>query len=233
LLEQTSRSNPDGSIRRVFYSDLVSIIKLQDEVVKGLEDSSAYYPLTEDEVIMLLDKKGFSLGAFNNEGELIGYAAAYFPGYSQDNLGLDLKFYESQLLQVAHIEAGFVSPSWRGQGWQFMLYQELIKGIISTGQYRYILSTVACNNYPALHNSLRLQLYITGLLQKYRNWLRYLLIRDINEPIYINKNANISCHPLEIDRQLELLKQGYYGFAVKNVDNSLLIYYGNRLGVRR
>ncbi len=195
-------------------------------MVTGLQDTSAYYPLTEDEVAMLLGERGVSLGAFSDEGELIGYAAAYFPGSSPDNLGLDLGLCSDRLLQVAHLEAGLVSPFYRGRGWQRRLYQELIKGLIAQGKYRYILSTVACNNYPALHNSLRLKLYITELREKYGNMLRYVLFRDIKEPININPASVISCRHTDIELQHRLIRQGYYGFDVKYNTDSLVIYYG-------
>ncbi|PKM76298.1 MAG: hypothetical protein CVU90_13245 [Firmicutes bacterium HGW-Firmicutes-15] len=195
-------------------------------MVEGLKDSSAYYPLTRDEVAMLLVKRGVSLGAYNTEEELIGYASAYFPGSETDNLGLDLALTGTELLQVAHIETGLVHPFVRGRGWQYRLYQELIEGIVQKKKYRYILSTVACNNYPALRNSLRLKLSISGLREKYGNKLRYLLLRDLQEPLRICPTSIIRCRHTDIELQQRLIGQGYYGFDVEYNSDALVVCYG-------
>ncbi len=195
-------------------------------MVEGLKDSSAYYPLTRDEVAMLLGKRGLSLGAYNSEEELIGYAAAYFPGNENDNLGLDLALSGNELLQVAHIETGLVHPSFRGRGWQGSLYQELIKGIVKQDKYRYILSTVACNNYPALRNSLRLKLSICSLREKYGNKLRYVLSCDLQNPLRICPITIIKCQNTDIELQQRLLGQGYYGFDVEYETDRLVVCYG-------
>jgi ribosomal protein S18 acetylase RimI-like enzyme len=213
------------------HLDLDNIIHLQKIVVEGLTESSAYYPLTIDEVAMLLGKRGISLGAYNTEEELIGYAAAYFPGNASDNLGLDLALSGNELLQVAHIETGLVHPSFRGRGWQKSLYQELLRGIAKQDKYRYILSTVACNNYPALRNSLKLKLSISGLREKYGNKLRYLVSRDLEETLRFCPDTIIRCQSTDIVSQQSLIGQGYYGFDVEYETNSLVVCYGLKVDV--
>lgn len=226
MLPRREFLRPDGYIRRLSVLDVDSIIHLQALITGSLKDSYIYHPLSNDEVAMLISQQGFSLGAFNNDGKLIGYAAAYLPSNSQDNLGLDLGICGLELLQVAHLEVGLVHPLYRGQGWQRNLYQYLIQGIMEQGQYRYILSTVACNNYPALHNSQQLYLYIRGLREKYTNKLRYLLIRDLWGRVNINPSSIIRCRHSDIELQHRLVEQGYYGFDVEHDDDALLIYYG-------
>ncbi len=165
------------------------------------------------------------MGAFNAEDDLIGYASAYFPACQTDNLGLDLGLPEPELERVAHLEAGLVHPSWRGRGWQSSLYQELIKAIKKQGGYRYLLSTVAPNNYPALRNSLALQLYICDLRVKYGDKLRYLLLLDWEAPVTIRPDTIIKCPASNIKCQQDLLRQGYYGFDIEYEKDELLLYY--------
>lgn len=216
----------DGKIRRLSYPDMKNIVHLQDLVVEGLQDYSSYYPLTPDEVEMLLGKSGISLGAFKAEEELIGYAAAYFPGSRQDNLGLDMGFSGEKLLQAAHIETGLVHPSFRGQGWQYRLYKELIEDMVKQKKYRYIFSTVACDNYPALRNSIRLKLFIAGLREKYGNKLRYLLSRDLQWSFEINRDTIVKCRNTDIKLQQRLLEQGYCGFDVESETDAIIVSYG-------
>jgi len=179
-------------------------------------------------VTSLLGEQGLSLGAYNSEAELIGYAAAYFPGKQADNLGLDLGFSQPELMRVAHLEVGLVHPFYRGRGWQSSLYQELIKALAKEGSYRYLLSTVAPHNYPALRNSLRLQLYIGALQVKYGDKLRYILIRDLEEPFNIYQKTIEICQVTDIELQQNLLQQGYFGFKVEYGTEQLLIYYGEK-----
>lgn len=203
-------------------------MQLQDLVVKKLDDPSSYHPLSEDEVIMLLGKNGFTLGAFNNRQDLIGYASAYFPAGNADNLGLDMGFTGDQLLQTAHLEAGIVSPFFRRRGWQKKLYKALVKEIVRRGEYRYILSTVSCNNYPALRNSLQLKLYIASLREKYGGKLRYLLFRDLQELFSICPADIVKCPHTDIRLQQRLLDSGYRGFQVDYSPDGLMIHYGLR-----
>jgi len=219
-------SSLDENIKQLSHPDIDDIIHLQDLVIGELRDSSSYYPLSRDEVAMLLGKPGISLGTFDSEGELIGYAAAYFPGSKRDNLGLDVALSGDELLHVAHIETGLVHPNFRGQGWQYRLYKELFKYIVAQDKYRFILSTVACNNYPALRNSLRLNLSITGLREKYGNKLRYLLIRDLQASFNICPDTIIKCRHTDIELQRRLLGQGYHGFDVENESDAMVVYYG-------
>ncbi|MGE5381377.1 MAG: N-acetyltransferase family protein [Methylocystaceae bacterium] len=206
--------------------DIDKIISLQDLVVTGINDRDSFYPLDRDEVNGLLDQRGISLGAFNSENELIGYAAACYPGKSAANLGLDSGISAADLHRVAHLEVGIVHPDFRGQGWQSSLYQELIKLTLKQGGYRYILSTVAPDNYPALCNSLRLKLYISRILVKYGGKLRFILLRDLEETVNIDLDTVVKCQPTNIELQQYLLAKGYCGFDIERGIEQTLISYG-------
>jgi len=190
-----SRPQEIGVIKQLNQKDRVRVACLQQAVVAAIKNPATYYPLQEDEIILLLSPPAISLGAWVDE-ELVGYAAAGFPEPGQHNLGVDLGLDFGELSQVAHLEVGIVHPDYQGCGWQYRLYQELIQTVAATGRCRYLLSTVAPDNYPALSNSLRLGLYIRSLGYQYDDKLRYLLIRDCADEIHFDPD-NIQLCPLD------------------------------------
>lgn len=193
-----------------------------------IKNPASYYPLSSAEIALLLGKSGYCVGAFNAGQELIAFAAAYFPGAQADNLGLDLGFTGPQLGQAAHLEAGIVHPLFRGHHLQKRLYRELLEAIAKSGSYRFILSTVAPDNYPALINSLNLSLCICKLQLKYNHLLRYVLIHDLKEPVNILPDTIIKCRLADLETQRILLNHGYYGFDITNDGDEPTLYLGVR-----
>lgn len=205
--------------------DQAMVASLQAEVTASLSNRGLYYPLHDEEILALLGLEAISLGAFAGD-RLIGYAAACFPGVNEDNLGRDLEFGPEELAVTAHLEVGMVHPSFQGQGLQLRLYQDLITAVEKTDRCRYLLSTVAPDNYPALANSLRLGLYIKKLDYKYGGRLRYLLARDFKKPLRIDKLSVCTCETTDLTGQQNLLRQGYCGFDLIRSTPGVLVYYG-------
>lgn len=219
------QSNNYFHIGVLSLGDINNILHLQELVIAGIKNTASYYPLSYAETSQLLDNRhGYCLGAFDAEDELIAFAAACFPGMGNDNLGLDLGFENRRLEEVAHLEVGIVHPEYRRQGLQIKLYRGLLEAIRQREGCRYVLSTVAPDNYPALANSLKLDLLICKLLFKYNQLLRFLLFYDLTQPARMIPQSIVTCPAADLPRQQELLNQGFYGFDLKNADEPVISY---------
>ncbi|MDD3270237.1 MAG: hypothetical protein PHX14_13045 [Syntrophomonadaceae bacterium] len=215
-------------IKRLSGLDLPRIMELQNMVLKVLGDHSLYYALAQAEVEAMLGEQGLSLGIYAEEQHLIAYAAVRFPGSEPDNLGIDSKLNHEELTRVAHIEAGLVHPDFRGQNLQKLIYEEAILQTRMLGRFRHLYSTVACHNYPALINSLKLGLVITALETKYGGYLRYVLYQDWAQPLSIDRSQVFKVACGDRERQEALLAEGWLGFAWEKNENQMLLHYGRR-----
>ncbi|MDD2619960.1 MAG: GNAT family N-acetyltransferase [Syntrophomonadaceae bacterium] len=211
-------------IQKLSKHNLAEIIDLQSEVGRNLSDQSLYYPLLPEEAMDMLNNKGFSLGIFNLGNRLIAYAAVRFPGEDPDNLGID-SLEKGELARVAHIEAGLVHPDFRGLGLQKLLYREAINLTRQTGKFRYLYSTVACHNYPALANSLDLGLMIADLKIKYSGHLRYVLFQDWEQPVFVDRKAAIKVDSGDREQQKALLEDGCLGFKIEIYQTNILVHF--------
>lgn len=201
--------------RRLAEPDLAKIIELQNVVWGELADPNLYYPLSSREIEEMLEEKGLSRGAFLPGEQLIGYAAMRFPGNAADNLGRGRELDARELLQVAHIEAGLVHPLFRKRGLQRLLYSEGINETRAAGRFRYLFSTVACNNYDALSNSLQLGMLIGDLSLKYEGYLRYVLFQDLQEPAVLDLDQICTLEIGAREEQEGLIKRGFWGFKLE------------------
>lgn len=202
-----------------------AIIDLQRVIVQNLADPSLYYELTPQEVMDMLASKGLCLGIFDFNKRLIAYAAMRFPGANPDNLGIDMNLKDGELVKVAHIEAGLVHPEFRGQGLQKLLYREAVRQTRAIGRFRYLYSTVACHNYPALANSLALNLLIADLKIKYSGYLRYVLFQDWEQPLLLDLDKPVQVDSRDIEKQRVLIETGFYGYRIESQQGNRLIYY--------
>ncbi|MGE5417364.1 MAG: N-acetyltransferase family protein [Acidobacteriota bacterium] len=191
------------------------VVTLQRTVIEDLMDHSMFYPLMPGEIERLLDGQGMSVGMVDSKGELVGYSAAYFPGKTQHNLGLDLGIAEEQLDQVVHLEVSMVDPDHRSMGLQKMMYQYLLEQIKVLAKYRYVSSTVSPWNLSSLAGTLSLSLLIACLKPKYYGYWRYIFYQDLLEPVTIDPGQIEITGLNDIDRQQQLLDQGHYGFEMR------------------
>lgn len=216
-------------IKRLSGLDLPRIMELQNRVLKALADHSLYYALVPAEVEAMLGDQGLSLGIYAEDQHLIAYAAMRFPGSEPDNLGMDGCLTNDELARVVHIEAGLVHPDFRGQSLQKLVYEEAIRQTRMLGRFRHLYSTVACHNYPALVNSMKLGLAVTALREKYNGYLRYVLYQDWEQPLSIDRGQVLKVACGDRERQEALLAEGWLGFAWEKNENQMRLHYGRRL----
>ncbi|MBK5245959.1 MAG: hypothetical protein JJE49_01645 [Peptostreptococcaceae bacterium] len=201
------------------------ILNLQHEILSALKNKEVCVYLSEIEVKEMIAGSGEMLGVFVNE-TLVAFGAILFPREREDNLGRDLGFKDEELMKVAHLEFAVVHPVYRDNSLQKKVAEYLVRKIIDDGSWNCIMNTISPYNPISLQTDFFLGLFIKKLSRKYDNVLRYILIYDINNPIKLETDTIISVPALDIIRQEELLKIGYYGVGFEDGTENERILFG-------
>lgn len=198
---------------------------LQDDILATLPRQDLYFPLTPAEIgNILAGQAGQAVGAFV-DGQLIGFAAVYFPRENTDNLGRDIGLPAPELRQVVHLEACFVHPAYRGNRLGTKLGRLLLEEVAAKREYRHLCSTVMPANIPSIIEKFTQQMKIVALKPKYNNSWRYLFYRDLWTVAPQEAGETIPVPSLDLSRQLTLLAQGYQGTGFRKVGTGLAILY--------
>ncbi|MGV8145235.1 MAG: GNAT family N-acetyltransferase [Alkaliphilus sp.] len=209
---------------------LQEIIELQERVSEGLDNEEIFVgdgrEFIQNEV--LTQGKGVAMGVFV-DGRLVAFRTITFPlADSVHNLGREIGLCGNELNKVAVLEATVVHADYRGNQLQKKMLKYSISLIKERG-YRYICATVSPYNYPSLSSVMSFNLTIRDLQIRggiYGGRLRFLLVRDLREEINKDYKKTISVFNAEIDKQSQLLKEGFIGFEISKKAEKYEIKYG-------
>ncbi|MGM0379457.1 MAG: hypothetical protein ACQEQE_06890 [Bacillota bacterium] len=202
------------------------LFDIQKYIAKKLNKPEAYILLKEKELIEMLGDKGIIVGVFVNK-KLYGSCGVYFPGFNEDNLGLDIDLPREELKKVIHLESSNVHPMYRGNSLQYKMAFLLVNRAKEINGMRYLLNTVHPKNYPSLKTTFRLNMVITKLCLKYKGFWRYIFYQDIKKPVKKKSKEIISVSNIDYDTQINLLDKGYYGFGFEKNENDIKIHFGH------
>lgn len=208
-------------------SHIDEIIGLQETIKEHLEDKRLFVSDTKDFILgeILPPGKGLMIGTFS-EGRLIAYRSISFKNADDKNLGKILNIPEEELDRVVHLEATVVHPDYRGNRLQLRMLRPTINYIKTSG-YFHIISTVSPFNYPSLKNILEGKLTIK-LLERmsgsYQGKLRFILSRDMRLPLQQHHEPVVEIDNTDIERQMQILKDGFTGYALKKTENDTDIF---------
>lgn len=198
---------------------------LQGYILETLESKELFFPLTPPEISNLLTgESGLALGAFV-EGKLIGCGAVYFPKDNEDNLGRDVGLLDAELRQVAHLEACFVHPDYRGNALQTKMGKLLIKQVSLGKEFRHLFSTVMPANIPSIIDKFAQRMRIIALKQKYNNSWRYIFYRDLWTEENFEERKTLFVSSMDIPKQLTLLDSGHQGIGYRKTEGGFEILY--------
>lgn len=238
MIEQGILNKTQGTtVRRVPYEVILldkrylpAVLALQDYVSNSLEDDQTFVTDSKEfmEEEILAPGKGKMLGVLC-EQELIAYRNISFPCKgSTFNLGIELEIDPQELDKVAVLEATVVHPNYRGNALQARLLNHTLRLIEELGYY-HVLSTISPYNYPSLKSVMSGQLVIRDLKNRdgvYRGRLRFLLARDLRKSLKTSFSNVVIVPNGEIERQMELLKEGYIGYELRKQEGFFEIVYG-------
>ncbi|OGX80621.1 hypothetical protein A6395_00330 [Exiguobacterium sp. SH31] len=209
-------------VRHLTDMDLTAIEAVQQTVIADLAEGSHYQALTTDEFMKLLSDQTI-IGAFHKDA-LIAFRALLIPPLDDEHLGRDIGRREDELDRIIYQEVTNVDPSYRGYRLQQHLGKLLMEELSQDERFDLVCATVAPFNIPSLKDKFVLGLRIGALKQKYGGKLRYIFMKELHagwRPLGETAWLEMS----DTDGQVELLKTGWYGTAMKRVDETWLIQY--------
>lgn len=197
---------------------LDAVLKLNRFIYSLLPNKQILALDTHEEMYENLHKGGFVIGVFDDKDILVAYRYASFPGLEDRNLAYDFDF-PVELEKVCQLETTIVHPDFRGNNLQDRLAKMTI-GIAADRGYTDLTCTVSPYNYHSLKNIMKSGLKIRALKNKYADLIRFVLHGKIHDFDYGKKVDTINLSMEDLDKQIDLLKNGYIGFEL-NEDRTI------------
>lgn len=214
-----------ATIRKCEFTDLQAIMSLQQHVLNHLENLDLCSFVAEDEFATYVQDEGFILGTFINN-RLVGFYAWIFP-LKEENLGIDIGLAEHELQKVVHMEIAHVHPHYQGNNLQKIMVDQLLNIFKSqyNNSFQYLLGTVSPENIASLRHFFYAGTVIKEIKNKYNDVLRYICYRNLKSELRLNHSSVTKIDLTDIQKQKNLLKQGYVGFQHKRVGNENYILF--------
>lgn len=215
-------------IRVLGSGDLKEVMGLQDHVIGTLEKKEYYMPIPEDALRFILEGGGESLGLFIRD-HLYAACSLLFDVDYEHNMARELGFGNEELARVAQLELSLVNPDLRGHKLQCKLAGILVRRLEERGTAGYLFTTVSPYNYASVQTATSLGLQIAGLGRMYFDWDRYVVYRDLTDPVKLDTAKAVSIANTALTEQQQLLSNGYRGFAQLKDENGIKIMYAKIL----
>lgn len=202
---------------------LPQIVSLQEHVCNALPDKNTLQPLSNEELLYILNRNGIMIGAFINK-ELIAFRALLIPIIDEEHLGYDIGLAEeSDLKRVLYQEISNVHPSYRGFGLQKTL-AKIIMQQVDPSAFDVVCATVMPYNIASLKDKFSQGMHVAALKYKYNGKLRYVFAKPLHTEIEYEDEV-ISKVMNDVEGQQALLKNGYFGVSMRQVDHEWIVEY--------
>lgn len=211
----------------VSYDHLDEMVELIQRVYDALPLKEVLMVDSYEDMKTDMDNGAKVMAIFGEKNQMIAYRYVSFPGKANHNLGYNLGLDESQLTSLCQLETTVVDPPYRGNNLQSMTLGLMIPIVRAEG-YNHLACTISPYNYYSVNNIMKHNLKIKVLTKKYGTlpdnsdgmW-RYILHTDLSEKIKKPDNNKIVVQMPEIEKQVQLLKDGYIGYSLNHKDQSL------------
>lgn len=202
-------------------TQLTQIQKLQQIVYDVLEDKTILQPLSDEELLYILNGHGVMIGAFVNE-QLVAVRALLEPNSDEEeHLGLDVG--AEDLARVLYQEVSFIHPTFRGYGLQQTL-ASIIMSQVDIEKYDWVCATVKPYNIASLKDKLVQNMHIYALKYKYGGKLRYVFAKPLHkEPVFAGEKLIIAMGDTEAQQQA--LRNGYRGVAIEQQEDEWFVQF--------
>jgi RimJ/RimL family protein N-acetyltransferase len=199
---------------------LPQMMKLQRIIVDHLNRPDMLAAFSEAFMKRHLGSRGFAVGIFVDR-RLVAFRNVYYPDHDdrQWNLGIDLGLDHGQRSKVANLQMVCVHPDFRGNGLAVMMNRVCLEWLRHQGTHPHICATVSPYNYWNVRVLLKCGFHIAAVKDKYSGKLRYIVYQNLDRPLAFIKGQRVHIPLEQIAMQRKILKNGYYGVALKERDD--------------
>lgn len=211
-------------IRKMEAGEIDEIMALEALVVADLESDETFAPDAREDILYDMSHGGVVFGVFV-DGNLVAYRYIVFPDRSPVNLGMDIGLFGEELDQVVNFTTTVVHPLYRGNRLQRKTMKHALE-YLRGKPYKHLVCTISPLNYYSLKNMIRSGFVIRRIKRKYGKIadeidgkMRFILSRDIDDVIIRKYRKTITVNNTEIDLQKNLIKNGYVGYDLDELDD--------------
>lgn len=204
---------------------LDQVLEIEYYVLDRLDDKDLCLHSTLEIAKATLNGQGLAVGTFVNN-ELIGIRTLYYPpADSYDNLGNYTRF-DIDKTAVTNMERTFVRADYRGNSLQRRMSEHVLKVAAEQGKIKHVCSMVSPKNGPSISEKFALGLCAVNLVCVYGGHWRYIFHKDITQERVLIPETVIPVLSIDLEKQTELVNQGYYGFKIKKEEGNTYTLWG-------
>ncbi len=218
----------DFELRVLDKSDLPAVMQLQSDLLAVMEKKDLYVPISEEEMLFLLEGNGEALGLFI-DNKMYASCSLLFNVEYENNMARELDFSAEELARVAQLELSLVKLELRGHRLQFKMASILAERARQKKAPRYLFTTVSPYNYPSIETVTDMGLQIARLCKMYYDWDRYVVYRDFINPVRLDTSQPVIVKNTSLAEQQELLRNGYRGYSQFKDQEGIKIMYARML----
>lgn len=205
-------------------ADVDALLGLHEEIMDALPDPLLLYRRDAGFFHQCVTE-GCVAGALHGT-RLMAYAALFAPGLTRTNYGRDLGLEDDDLLAVGHLAGSAVAPPYRGNRLQRELVALRNCFALQNGHY-HMCGEVVPTNVISIINHLSQGFFLTGHRIDDFDDRCFILHADVRESPGLIEGEEVVQSPLsDLDRYMELVDDGYWGFEVVKPDDVWHLRYG-------
>jgi GNAT superfamily N-acetyltransferase len=212
-------------LRPVRISEAEKVRHLEEQVTAEV-GAGRYFPLSEEARTAAIDRR-LAYGAFDGE-QLVALCVGFTESADRETFKDKVRNWNAILEQNAFIRIAYVAlSSVRGKG----LIKELLAASLSAASRegcRHAIATVAADNGPSIKILIDAGFQVQFVGPVYGDKVRIVTHRRLG-PLFDSVSPTEWIPSTDIQRQQELLGQGYLGVAAKRESDHVLIGYERRL----
>lgn len=215
-------------LRLLDKDDMTAVMQLQSDLIAVMEKQELYVPISEEEMLLLLEGDGEALGLFI-DNKMYAACSLLFKVEYKNNMARELGFSDEELARVAQLELSLVDLDLRGHKLQYKMAGILADRVQKRKTTRYLFTTVSPFNFPSIETVTSLGLQIARLCKMYYGWDRYVVYRDFINPIKLDTDHPVIVSNLSFAEQQELLNNDYRGFSQFRDEEGIKIMYARMI----
>ncbi|RVU55302.1 hypothetical protein [Anaerosphaera multitolerans] len=226
-LEEGIKVKKQLKLRWIKDSELDLVYEFILKSYSLLENKETFLLQSKEDTFKPYYKGGEILGLFDEDENLVAQRYIVFLDCYNSDLMDDINLPLEERKGIIYLKSILVDRNYTGNKLQYRTFEVLRKLMNEKNYYKYI-STISPYNLFSIENALRGGLKIRGLEKKYpdekepQGYWRYINYLDEKSNLKM-ENINLEVNRLDIEKQRELISQGFIGKGLTE-DKTSVIY---------